>query len=98
MATGVGLELMVCGPEGASGVTYATSSGSPVECGTDASGNALALQVSTALVAVDPASATPTIDPSEIAGFWAAAFMPVLLLHFASRGIGAIVNFIRGLD
>lgn len=38
---------VVCGPEGASGVTYATVGGQEVGCGTDSAGNPLALQVST---------------------------------------------------
>ncbi|WP_144153290.1 hypothetical protein [Paraburkholderia sp. BCC1885] len=36
---------VVCGPEGASSVTYVTSSGQDVACGTDSSGNPLLLQV-----------------------------------------------------
>ena len=49
----LGLNVIVCGPTGASGVTYVEAGGQPVGCGTDASGNALQLQVDTATVASD---------------------------------------------
>lgn len=46
-ASSVQFSAVVCGPSGLAGVTYATESGRPVLCGTDSSGDALVLQVST---------------------------------------------------
>ena len=46
-ASGVQFSGVVCGPAGLSGVTYVEAGGSSVSCGTDSSGNVLALQVST---------------------------------------------------
>lgn len=43
----MGETAVVCGPGGASGVTYAVVSGHQVGCGTDTAGNALFLQVAT---------------------------------------------------
>lgn len=40
------MEVLVCGPSGVAGVTYANVAGRPVSCGTDpSSGAALSLQV-----------------------------------------------------
>ncbi|CAB3659354.1 hypothetical protein LMG24076_01368 [Trinickia soli] len=41
------LSAVVCGPGGVAGVTYALAAGREIGCGTDSSGNALFLQVST---------------------------------------------------
>lgn len=38
---------VVCGPDGASGVTYAMVEGQKIGCGADSAGNPLTLQVST---------------------------------------------------
>ncbi|MGH8777736.1 hypothetical protein [Paraburkholderia sp.] len=54
----LGLNAVVCGPVGASGVAYVMANDVPVSCGTDASGNAMALQVAPALVVAGSASDT----------------------------------------
>lgn len=41
------VSAVVCGPGGVAGVTYVLAAGRQVGCGTDSSGNALFLQVST---------------------------------------------------
>lgn len=46
-ASAVQFSSVVCGPSGLAGVTYVTESGRTISCGTDSSGNALVLQVST---------------------------------------------------
>lgn len=89
------LDVIVCGPLGASGVTDASAGGRAVDCGTDANGNQLVLQVNQ-LVAVNPDPTTPEpFDYTQAAGFWAAAFSSVVSLYFICRGIGAFVDFVR---
>lgn len=46
-ASGVQFSNVVCGPSGLSGVTYVSTAGRSVTCGTDSTGAALVLQVST---------------------------------------------------
>jgi len=91
------LNVIVCGPLGTTGETYASAAGRAVDCGTDANGNQLVLQVDQ-LVAVNPATPDPeAFDYTQAAGFWFSAFSSVFLLYFASKGIGAVVEFVRRL-
>jgi hypothetical protein len=46
-ASGVQFSGVVCGPQNLAGVTYVQAAGQSVSCGSDSSGNALVLQVST---------------------------------------------------
>jgi hypothetical protein len=86
----LGLNAVVCGPAGASGVTYVTAAGAAVVCGTDASGNALALQVDTAVVVAgtssDPGSGVPV--GAEIGG----AVLGVMAVAYAFRVVRNFIN------
>lgn len=50
---------------------------------------------------IDPASASlfdaaaAPFDYGQAAGFWGTAFCGVMVLYFASKGIGAVVQFLR---
>jgi hypothetical protein len=85
-----GLNAVVCGPAGASGVTYVTVGGAAVVCGTDASGNALALQVDQAVsvigVSGDPGNGVPV--GAEIGG----AVLGVMAVAYAFRVVRNFIN------
>ncbi|PRG06840.1 hypothetical protein C6Q17_24060 [Burkholderia contaminans] len=77
---------IVCGPGGVSGVTYAQAGGQQVSCGTDSSGNALFLQVSTF-------SSDQPMPGGEVAGLQiGAAVIGVLAMAWCVRALREFVN------
>ncbi len=88
-----GIDVAVCESNApASGVGSVLVSGRQVGC-TASDGTAGALGI-LHLALVD--STSDAFDYSQVAGFWGAAFVSVVGLYFASRAIGAIVDFVRG--
>lgn len=95
-ASSVGLNMIVCGPENVPGVTYVSIDGfsmggsDVVVCGTDASGNELALQVDTALVAVSPQASdgSGAVVGAEIG----AAVLGVMAIAYCFRLLRNFVN------
>ncbi|MFX1735090.1 hypothetical protein PXJ20_00500 [Paraburkholderia sp. A1RI_3L] len=96
MAAGTLQLVTICS---ASAGTVSTS-GRPVACGTDASGNTLYLSTIQAYV-LSPESAgyidsiVQPFDYTAAAGFWGLAFTTIITLWLVSHGSGAIVNFLR---
>jgi len=88
-----GIDVAVCMSDApASGVDAILVAGRAVSC-TASDGTAGALGV-LHLALVDSTS-SDAFDYSQVAGFWGAAFVSVVGLYFASRAIGAIVDFVR---
>lgn len=89
-----GIDVAVCESNApASGVGVISAAGRPVGC-TASDGTTGALGV-LHLALVD-SSSSDAFDYSQVAGFWGAAFVSVVGLYFACRGMGAIVDFVRG--
>lgn len=80
---------IVCGPDGASGVTYATVGGQEVQCGTDSAGNVLTLQVSTLQ------SDVPVEGGEQIGMEIGAAVLLVMTAAWSFKHLG---RFFRGGD
>jgi hypothetical protein len=77
---------IVCGPDGASGVTYAEVNGQEVSCGTDSSGATLYLQVSTL-------SSDQPVSGGEVAGLQVGgAVLGVLAAAWCVRAIRDFLN------
>lgn len=79
---------VVCGPDGASGVTYAMVGGAEVTCGVDSGGNTLALQVSTLGVGDVPVEGGEQVG-LDIGG-------AVLLVMAAAFGFRLLGQMFRG--
>lgn len=90
-ASGVAVNVVVCGPAGASGVTYAAVAGRPVTCGNDPSGNPLLLQVSTQFVAMSES------DGADDGGAAAGAVIgaAVISAMAAAYGIRVVRDFVN---
>lgn len=85
------MEVLVCGPAGASGVTYATVANHPVSCGTDPStGASLGLQV----WAVDgtPAADQPVVGGESVGLQIGMACLSVLAGAWALRKLMDLFN------
>ncbi|APR39378.1 major capsid protein [Paraburkholderia sp. SOS3] len=89
---GMGLNVIVCGPQGASGVNYIAVSGAPVVCGMDANGNALALQVDTAVMVSGGADSPDGQDGATVGAEIGAAVLGVLAVAYGFRAIRNFVN------
>ena len=83
--------IVVCGPQGLAGVTYVSAAGQSVSCGTDTNGNALVLQMSTQLVALN---ANDTTDDGGVAVGSAigAAVLGVLAVAYGFRVVRNWIN------
>lgn len=93
-ASAVSLNVVVCGPSGASGVTYVSGAGRPVTCGTDASGDTLELQVDD-LVAVNPESGSgdqPVMGGEVVGAEIGGAVLGVLAIAFCFRLLRNFIN------
>jgi hypothetical protein len=86
----VGVDVIQCVSSSAS--VSVSAGGGPVAC-TASDGTAGTL----AVVHLDLSSGAnvPAFDYSEAAGFWGVAFCSVVGLYVVSRGIGAVVDFVR---
>ncbi|MCA8109335.1 hypothetical protein SB394_07445 [Burkholderia sp. BCCIQ04A] len=83
--------IVVCGPQGLAGVTYVSAAGQSVSCGTDANGNALVLQMSTQLIALN---ANDTTDDGGVVVGSAigAAVLGVLAVAYGFRVVRNWIN------
>lgn len=88
---GIGAEVVVCALAGQSGATYVQVSGATVSCGTDADGNALALQVSTTLVSVSASDASDSLNAVQVG---TDIGMAMLLLFAVAWGIRQVRNML----
>ncbi|MFM0380472.1 hypothetical protein [Paraburkholderia strydomiana] len=80
------VSAIVCGPDGVDGVTYAQVNGQEVSCGTDSSGNALYLQVSTL-------SGDQPMQGGEVVGLQiGGAVLGVLAIAWCVRALRDFVN------
>jgi hypothetical protein len=80
------VSAIVCGPGGVDGVTYAQVGGQQVGCGTDSSGNALYLQVSTL-------SSDQPVSGGEVAGLQiGGAVLGVLAIAWCVRALRDFMN------
>ena len=92
-ASGVGVEVIVCGP--ASGVVAAsevTSGGRALSCGTDADGNQLVPQVSSLMVAMNASPQQPVEGGEQVGADIGAAVLLVLSVAFSFRSIRNMLN------
>ena len=80
-----------CGRQGWAGVTYVSAAGQSVSCGTDANGNALVLQMSTQLIALN---VNDTTDDGGVAVGLpiGAAVLGVLAVAFGFRVLRNLIN------
>lgn len=90
-SSGLAANIVVCGPQGLAGVTYVSAAGQSVSCGTDANGNALVLQLSTQLVALN---VNDTTDDGGVAVGLSigAAVLGVLAVAFGFRVLRNLIN------
>jgi hypothetical protein len=80
------LSGVVCGPASEAGVTYASSGGRPVTCGSDSAGNTLVLRVSTA-------SSDQPVSGGDVAGLQiGGAVLGVLAVAWCIRAIARQIN------
>ncbi|MCA8308870.1 hypothetical protein LGM90_10155 [Burkholderia sp. AU28942] len=91
MSTGIDVAACV---SGASAVSVSTG-GQAVAC-TASDGTAGTVSV-LHLALVDSSGDASPFDYTQAFGFWSLAFTSVLVLYFASQGIGTVVNAIRRL-
>jgi len=89
-ASAVGVEVVVCGPASTANVSAA---GRAISCGTDANGNALAVQTSSVMVAMDSSSVSQPVEGGEqIGADIGAAVLLVLSVAFCFRSIRDMLN------
>ncbi|RDU96678.1 hypothetical protein [Trinickia dinghuensis] len=90
----LGIDVAACvSSSGASGVGAVGISGHSVAC-TASDGTQGTLGVMH-MALVDNSAETTPFDYTQAAGFWGLAFCFVVGLYFVTRGIGALVEFIR---
>lgn len=87
MASGVGVAVATCGLQGASGVTAITVSGQAIDCGTDANGNQLVLQVNSTLVAMDSGSMDSPTNGVQVGLDIGGAVLLVLATAWGARAL-----------
>lgn len=85
-----GLDVVQC-VSAASSVSV-SAAGAAVSCtGSDGTAGTLAV----VHLDLSGGANVPAFDYSEAAGFWGVAFCSVVGLYVVSRGIGAVVDFVR---
>jgi hypothetical protein len=81
---------------GYTGISAQTCSTNPVVASTTISFGGNSSWTVTSITATSPTTTTATdFDPAVASQFWLMAFSSVIILYFGSKGIGAVLNFVK---